>query len=307
MTHYLEFKDDKSSKFWMITVDGNTHTVTYGKIGSDGKSSTKEFGSAEEANESAQKLLNSKLKKGYAAAATSNLEPEVMTQDEAEAQYPGFGENGCIGNLDYSKVLVFKGDLHIRGNLNNKTVIDLAFGGNREDDHCELIIVDGDLMIAGSLELTNYYPCLLVLGDLRCEFLSSIDGTTCITGDAFINIAFDGNYNDGCIDILGNTHVPFVFNSDHGAAMTLNPKTICFNYYGYNDDFFKYKYYAADLPKILKPELFEFYNEDDPEEGYDFARWELARMLKGGESPFLDGKAPKGALAPSDIRALANA
>lgn len=304
MTHYLEFKDDKSSKFWMITVDGNTHTVTYGKIGSDGKSTTKEFDSSTEATSSAQKLLESKLKKGYEAAATINLAPEVMSEAEAEAQYPGFGDNGCIGNLNYSKVFVFKGDVHVRGDLSNDTVIDLVFGGDREESQDELVLIDGNLTVEGSLQLTNYYPCLLVLGDLRCDLLSSVDGTTCITGDAYINLLFEGNYNDGTIDILGTTHVPYVFNSDHGASMNLNPKTVCLNYYGWDDDFFKYAYYVGDLPELLKPELFEFYNDDDPEEGYDFARWDLLRMVKAGESPFLDGKAPD-ALTPNEVRELA--
>lgn len=305
MTHYLEFEDDKSSKFWMITVDGNTHTVTYGKIGSDGKSTTKEFDTDADATSSAQKLLASKLKKGYAPAATINLKPEVMTQDEAEERYPGFGDNGCIGNPNYSKVFVFKGDVHVRGDLSNDTVVDLVFGGDREPDNTELIIIDGNLTVEGSLQLTNYYPCLLVLGDVRCELLSSVDGTTCITGDAYISQLFEGNYNDGTIDILGTTHVPYVFNSDHAATMTLNPKTVCFNYYGWDDDFFKYAYYAGDLPEILKPELFEFYNEDDYEEGYDFARWDLVKMVKAGESPFLDGKAPK-ALTSKEVKELAS-
>ena len=64
LTH-LEFKDDKSSKFWQIKVEDNEHTVTYGKIGARGSSKTKAFGSAAEAAASAEKLINSKKKKGY--------------------------------------------------------------------------------------------------------------------------------------------------------------------------------------------------------------------------------------------------
>lgn len=82
---------------------------------------------------------------------------------------------------------------------------------------------------------------------------------------------------------------------------------IGFNYYGHDDDFFEYAYYCDDLPNILKPELFELYNEDDPEEGYDFDRWALVEMMKSGTSPFRDGKAPADALTPADIRALATA
>lgn len=65
----LEFKDDKSSKFWQITVNGEDHTVTYGRIGTDGSSKTKSFDSADAAQNSAEKLINSKLKKGYVEVA----------------------------------------------------------------------------------------------------------------------------------------------------------------------------------------------------------------------------------------------
>ncbi len=63
---YLEYKDEKSNKFWEITITGNTHTVRYGKIGSEGQSKTKEFASEEEAEKDAEKLVSSKKKKGYA-------------------------------------------------------------------------------------------------------------------------------------------------------------------------------------------------------------------------------------------------
>ena len=65
---YLEYVDDKSSKFWEISVQGRYHTVTYGRIGSEGQSKTKEFEDAAAAEADAQKLIASKKKKGYAEA-----------------------------------------------------------------------------------------------------------------------------------------------------------------------------------------------------------------------------------------------
>lgn len=35
---YFEFIDDKSQKFWEVTVSGSDVTVRYGRIGSDGQS-----------------------------------------------------------------------------------------------------------------------------------------------------------------------------------------------------------------------------------------------------------------------------
>lgn len=61
----LEYHDEKSSKFWQVAVDGESHTVTYGRIGSDGQSKTKTFSSPEQAQQDADKQLAKKLKKGY--------------------------------------------------------------------------------------------------------------------------------------------------------------------------------------------------------------------------------------------------
>ena len=45
---YLEYRDEQSEKFWQIDIDGNSHTVTFGRIGTKGQSKTKSFASAEE-------------------------------------------------------------------------------------------------------------------------------------------------------------------------------------------------------------------------------------------------------------------
>lgn len=65
----LVLMDANSSKFWNIELDGARHTVTYGRIGTSGQSQTKEFPSADKAKADFDKLVASKLKKGYADAA----------------------------------------------------------------------------------------------------------------------------------------------------------------------------------------------------------------------------------------------
>ncbi len=65
MVKYLEFNDGKSNKFWEIEVKDNSHTIRFGKIGSNGSTKTKKFTTTEEAEKDAEKLKNSKLKKGY--------------------------------------------------------------------------------------------------------------------------------------------------------------------------------------------------------------------------------------------------
>ncbi|MCP4130937.1 MAG: WGR domain-containing protein [bacterium] len=66
MKKYLEFHDNKSHKFWEVQTDGVSHTVRYGKVGTDGQSKTKDFDSPEKAEKDAEKLAASKMKKGYA-------------------------------------------------------------------------------------------------------------------------------------------------------------------------------------------------------------------------------------------------
>ena len=61
----FQFSDSKSHKFWNIDVQGNTFTVTYGKIGAAGQTQTKTFANANAAQAEADKLVKEKTKKGY--------------------------------------------------------------------------------------------------------------------------------------------------------------------------------------------------------------------------------------------------
>jgi len=56
---------DGGSKFWEIRVEGSSHTVRFGKIGTEGQSKTKDFDSAAAARTDADKLIAEKTKKGY--------------------------------------------------------------------------------------------------------------------------------------------------------------------------------------------------------------------------------------------------
>ncbi len=62
----FELSDGKSRKFWEISVEGPSYTVRYGRVGTSGRSSTKEFASADKAAAAAEKLIRQKTKKGYA-------------------------------------------------------------------------------------------------------------------------------------------------------------------------------------------------------------------------------------------------
>ncbi len=60
-----EFSDGKSNKFWQIELSGNSFTTTYGRIGTDGQSTTKEWKSEDEASKQYEKLVAEKVGKGY--------------------------------------------------------------------------------------------------------------------------------------------------------------------------------------------------------------------------------------------------
>ncbi len=69
MKRELIYMDAKSSKFWTIEQEGASHTVTYGRIGSKGQSSTKTFADEAAATKDAEKLIKEKVGKGYVDAA----------------------------------------------------------------------------------------------------------------------------------------------------------------------------------------------------------------------------------------------
>ncbi|HEY7422685.1 MAG TPA: WGR domain-containing protein [Gemmataceae bacterium] len=59
------FSDAKSHKFWNIELQGNSFTVTYGRIGTAGQTQTKKFPSTAAAQKEHDKLIKEKQGKGY--------------------------------------------------------------------------------------------------------------------------------------------------------------------------------------------------------------------------------------------------
>src|SRR5262245_40297499 len=64
-TRLFHFVEGTSSKFWQITVEGNSYTAGWGRIGTAGQEQTKEFASESAAQATADKLILEKTKKGY--------------------------------------------------------------------------------------------------------------------------------------------------------------------------------------------------------------------------------------------------
>lgn len=62
---YFEFSDGNSNKFWEVELNGVSVTTRWGRIGSSGQSTTKEFADIEKAQSEYDKLVGEKVRKGY--------------------------------------------------------------------------------------------------------------------------------------------------------------------------------------------------------------------------------------------------
>ncbi len=77
----LVFMDSTSNKFWNIELVGDSHTVTFGRTGTEGQSKTKTFADEEAAMKDFENLIAEKMKKGYVDADSAT----ASTGDDGEA------------------------------------------------------------------------------------------------------------------------------------------------------------------------------------------------------------------------------
>ncbi len=309
MTTHLEYKDEKSAKFWKITVESNTHRVTYGKIGTDGQSKTKTFESAEKALQEAQKLIKAKTKKGYQEVIsqpkkTISIDVQLINEPKA-VQLFDIDQYKPLNDIDCDTILLVEGDLVLEDDL-NEAFIKKHFWKDYENITNELIVINGDLMIYGDLDINGEtgYPCLLVLGDLYCECLYSFDNFMHIAGNAYIKYAYYGSYNHGAIKIVGTTNAPYIINDDHHSDLNPSENALLINSSGRQDDFFEYHYYRDDLPMVLLQSVSNFKIGTDKED-YDFDCTLFMDTVKKGISPFKQGAKPEREAIADEISSLA--
>src|ERR1044072_9127116 len=96
----FQYSDAKSHKFWNIEVSGKSFTVTYGKVGSDGQTQTKNFASDEKAQAEADKLIKEKVKKGYVESTPKAATSHAEAFDQALAANP-HDKAGWCAYADY--------------------------------------------------------------------------------------------------------------------------------------------------------------------------------------------------------------
>ncbi len=102
MTRQLVYMDSHSSKFWNIALQGNSFTVTYGRIGTEGQTQTKSFASDEAARKEAEKLVREKLAKGYVESAGSGASA-TSTQDSGDGLLPAIAFCSILRREDISE------------------------------------------------------------------------------------------------------------------------------------------------------------------------------------------------------------
>lgn len=83
-----EFSEGSSNKFWDITLTGKSFTTTYGKIGANGQTTIKTFGSDADAKKEHDKLVAEKTKKGYklVGGGKAKGKPDKAAKEEKPAK-----------------------------------------------------------------------------------------------------------------------------------------------------------------------------------------------------------------------------
>ena len=83
-----EFSEGSSSKFWEISLEGTSFTTSYGRIGTEGQMSMKEYDSEDKAKKEYEKLIVEKTKKGYELVAAGGAAPAPKAAAPAAAPVP---------------------------------------------------------------------------------------------------------------------------------------------------------------------------------------------------------------------------
>lgn len=80
----FEFCSGTSNKYWEICVETSAVRVRYGRIGTAGQSQTKPFPTRRDAKDEAERLIRTKLKKGYVEASPAPAKPAARKKAPAQ-------------------------------------------------------------------------------------------------------------------------------------------------------------------------------------------------------------------------------
>lgn len=152
----FEYSDGKSNKFWEVEVAGTSCTVRYGRIGTDGREQTTPCGSAAGATREAERMIRSKLKKGYvevsADDAAGGAEEEESVDDSPKA---ALERKLAASADDYDSWLVYADMLSNEGDPRGEYVtlgvaLDKALAAKQADEVERLRLREWDLLRANA-------------------------------------------------------------------------------------------------------------------------------------------------------------
>ena len=83
-----EYSEGSSNKFWQIELSGTSFTTTFGKIGTPGTTSLKEWPDAATAKKEHDKLVAQKVKKGYQLVGGGAAKPAAKAPAKPAAKAP---------------------------------------------------------------------------------------------------------------------------------------------------------------------------------------------------------------------------
>ena len=120
MFRQLKFIDGTSDKFWQIETSGDSHTVTFGKNGTNGQSKTKKFDSEETCLKDAEKLIAEKIKKGYSdnglgEKVAANSSAKKATGEKADKEIIIAEYNEMVSKSDIRALVPFL-EKYLKGN-----------------------------------------------------------------------------------------------------------------------------------------------------------------------------------------------
>jgi predicted DNA-binding WGR domain protein len=81
-----EFSEGTSNKFWQIDLSGKSFSTTYGKIGTAGQTTVKQFKTDADAKKEYDKLIAEKVKKGYSPSGGGDADDDDEEEDEKPAK-----------------------------------------------------------------------------------------------------------------------------------------------------------------------------------------------------------------------------
>lgn len=82
----FEYIEDNSSKFWEVSLQGATYTVTYGRIGAKGTRQSKALATPTDAMNAVDKLVTEKLSKGYVEVTEPVTTPAEVAHEDTKVK-----------------------------------------------------------------------------------------------------------------------------------------------------------------------------------------------------------------------------